>query len=332
MTQSTQTTAISAVRKSRVGAPVRMGTRISAYFKTRMPNHFSAGIQKGTKQPRNAGGLTGADANRNSGKSDRGIDLSAGQADERTAAAENRARRLQALAVELIEAEERERQRIAHLLHEDLQQIIAAARFQLQWACEKLHPEPVLENVLKLLEETIGKSRRLSYALSPPVLRCLGLIAGLKWLVREMQENCAMQIHLTVNVTGQFENTPLSMFLFRATQELLFNTFKHAGVSSACVNLSNSTQGLVLTVSDKGRGFDPAIIDSPAEKVGLGLMSIRERAVYSGCDFRIESAPGQGSRFILTVPSGLTNGKYEPQLAAHAKDSPHRRAGATRSA
>jgi signal transduction histidine kinase len=322
----TQYPQLSTVRKSRISAPIPMGTRRNAHLKTGAPYRTVSGIIKGTKQARHAAGITGADQERDN--RDPVDAVSANQVDERTAAAEKRAGRLQALAVELIEAEERERQRIAHLLHEDLQQIIAAARFQLQWACEKLHPEPMLENVLKLLEETIGKSRRLSHALSPPVLHCLGLVAGLKWLAREMQENYAMQIQLTVNATGQLSDIPLSVFLFRATQELLFNTFKHAGVRSARVNLSNSPNGLVLTVSDHGRGFDPAIIDSSTDKIGLGLMSIRERAVYSGCDFRIESAPGQGSRCILTVPPGLANGQDEAPRAEHAQDTPYCQTGA----
>lgn len=95
----TQFTQLSAVRKSRISTPITMGTRLNAYLKTRIPNHSAFGIKKGTQQPRKAGVITDADQDR--GNCDPANDVSAKQAGERTAAAEKRARRLQALAVEL---------------------------------------------------------------------------------------------------------------------------------------------------------------------------------------------------------------------------------------
>ena len=81
---------------------------------------------------------------------------------ERTELAEVRAKQLQALAMELIEAEEHERRRLADLLHDDLQQSLAAARMQLQGACECLPPDPMLANVDQILGESLQRARRLS--------------------------------------------------------------------------------------------------------------------------------------------------------------------------
>ena len=221
---------------------------------------------------------------------------------ERTELAESRARQLQALAAELTEAEERERKRVAELLHDDLQQILAAARLQLQAACEGLPPEPMLANVERLLEESIGKSRRLSHELSPAVLHHSSLVAAIEWLSGQMKKQFGLEVQLESDGAQQFENVPMKVFLFRAVQELLFNVVKHAGVKSACVILSGSGNALAITVSDQGRGFNPDILDACTETTGFGLLSLRERARYIGGDLMIESAPGRGSRFTLTVP------------------------------
>ena len=223
------------------------------------------------------------------------------QVAERTALAEARTRQLQALAVDLIEAEEKERQQFAMLLHDDLQQMLAAAKMQLQ-AIHGDDADPILIRVEEILAESIAKSRRLSHELSPAVLHQAGLLAALQWLARQMKDQFELHVELVSHVEQQLECAPLNSFLFRAVQELLFNIVKHAGVRNARVTLSSNANELTVTVSDQGRGFDPATIDSCREKTGFGLLSIRERTSYIGGRLTIESVPNRGSRFTLTVP------------------------------
>jgi len=234
---------------------------------------------------------------------------------ERSRLAEARARQLQALAVELIEAEERERRQLSQLLHDDLQQLLAAARMQLQAAAESLPADPLLENVERLLSESIHKTRRLSHDLSPPVLHHSGLVAILQMLAEKMEEQFGLQIMLQTTGEQRVENASLKVFLFRAVQELLFNVVKHAGVKSARLGLAGTDTGIEITLSDQGRGFDPEMIAATVPSAGIGLVSLRERAKAVGGDLVIESAPGQGSRFILTVPVRL-NEAEKPQAPA----------------
>jgi signal transduction histidine kinase len=221
---------------------------------------------------------------------------------ERTDLAETRARQLQSLAVELIEAEERERRRFAQLLHEDLQQIIAAARFQLQTFRQEMPAEPTLLRIEKLLEESIRKSRRITHELSPAMLEHSSLYSVLKWLTRHMDEQFGLQVALKLGAEQPPENHPLKVFTFRVMQELLHNVHIHSGVKIAEVELSQQNDMLVLTVSDQGRGFNPESLDSAVAKDGFGLLSLRERVDYIGGNMLIESAPGQGSKFILSIP------------------------------
>jgi PAS domain S-box-containing protein len=244
---------------------------------------------------------------------------------ERTKLAEARASQLQTLAVELIEAEERERRRMAELLHDDLQQILACARMQLQAACEVLPPEPLLAHVERMLADSIAKSRHLSHELSPVVLYQAGLVVALQWLARQMQEQFELRVELESQTAQPVASEPLMLFIFRAVQELLFNVVKHAGVKSARVAIRDTDGGLSVAVSDQGRGFNPDILETFTVPTGLGLLSLKERASYIGGRLAIDSAPGRGSRFTLTVPFSLdrADGAQRPAPAAAAQaDTP----------
>ena len=224
------------------------------------------------------------------------------QVAERTELAETRAKQLQNLSVELIETEERERRRVAELLHDDLQQLLATARLQLQAARPDLQDDPELAAVENILVECIRKSRRLSHELSPPVLHHTGLIAAIRWLARQMEAQFGLAVDLETQAEDHFEASDLKVFLFRAAQELLFNVVKHAGVKSARLRLAEVGCNLVLTVVDNGQGFDPCMLDTSSQTTGFGLLSLKARASHIGGTFDIQSIPGKGCRFALTVP------------------------------
>jgi signal transduction histidine kinase len=222
------------------------------------------------------------------------------QVAERTALAEARAKQLQSLAIELMEAEENERRQLAELLHEDLQQILAGAKLQLQACCKRPNKEK-LTNVVQMLDESIRKSRLLSFELSNPVLQ-LGLVPALKWLAQKMKEQFGLKIRLKITAEQHFENESLRTCMFRAVRELLFNIVKHAGVKDARMILSGSDDAVVITVIDKGCGFEKDLLQNLQCKAGFGLLTIKERASYFGGSLSIDSAPGKGSRLTLTLP------------------------------
>jgi len=225
---------------------------------------------------------------------------------ERTELAETRARQLHQLAVELIQAEERERGRISDLLHEDLQQILASARLQLESVLALIPPEAGMDHIIGLLEAAIAKSRSLSQELSPAILNHSDLVTAVQWLTRHMAEQFGLSTDLDIHNRQTIEHMPVSVFIFRAIQELLFNVVKHAGVQSARVALSIQGSSIAVRVSDEGRGFATALLGH--SKGGLGLLSLRERASYIGGRLDIDSAPGHGTRLTLIVPLNLPDG------------------------
>ncbi len=230
---------------------------------------------------------------------------------ERTRLAEQRSRQLLALTVQLAEAEERERDRLAGLLHDDLQQVLAGASILLQslpptlahYPKEREPCERLLRRIGELLRESLSKARHLSYELSPPVLHQGGLVPALEWLAKSMREQHGLELVIRSKGWQQKEGKAWRSLLFRSLQELLFNVVKHAGTRSATIELG-STGGLAeVTVCDRGQGFDPAILRDAGEAgAGFGLLTIQERIQAMGGSFELESSPGSGTRIRLILP------------------------------
>jgi len=146
----------------------------------------------------------------------------------------------------------------------------------------------------------------LTAELSPPILHEGGLPAGLQWLARWMADKYGLMVDLSVEDDLPPAAEDVKILLFESVRELLFNAVKHAHVHAVTVNLRRiGDQEVRLTVSDEGPGFDPAAL-KPAGTggVGFGLFSIGERLDMLGGGLEIDSAPGRGSRFILTAPLG----------------------------
>jgi PAS domain S-box-containing protein len=223
---------------------------------------------------------------------------------DRTKVAEDRAAQLQSLAIELLEAEDRERRRISELLHEDLQQILAAARMQLQMKRLPEASDLMLENVERLLEHSVEKLRKLSHELSPTVLQHTDIVSALEWLAAYMAEHSGLFVELQGNPKVNADMSA-KIFVFRAVRELLYNVAKHSNVKQARINISSTKNNFRVIVCDSGKGFNSAILDDVVAKKGLGLLSLRERANHMGGRLDIESSPDHGSCISLTIPTSL---------------------------
>lgn len=226
---------------------------------------------------------------------------------ERTALAEHRASQLRRLAAEVTQAEERERHRIARILHDQLQQILVAARLKTSLLRRRAPDAGLLstvEQLDRLLIEAIRESQSLTVSLSPPVLYDRGLIGGLEWLARQTQKDHELTVHLTTDAGAEPAELDTRILLFQATRELLLNVVKHAQASCAWVELSQSDNGrLHLVVADDGVGFNTADPPTSGSTSGFGLFSIRERLELIGGRLEVESAPGSGTRVTIEVPA-----------------------------
>jgi PAS domain S-box-containing protein len=213
---------------------------------------------------------------------------------------------LQSLASELTLTEERERRRLATVLHDHVAQLLMMAKVKF----EKMQESTIyrdlaksMEEIRKLIEESIRCTRSLVFELSPPILYDLGFEPAMEWLAEHMEK----QYGLVVQVEDDDQPKPLDnearVLLFRAVRELLFNVIKHAKVNYARVVLHGDGEHIRVIVKDNGVGFAPDRLGASSDKLeNYGIFSIRERLNYFGGDIEIESTPGQGAKVIMTMP------------------------------
>ena len=215
---------------------------------------------------------------------------------------EHRAHQLQKLTLELAQAEDRERRRLAEILHDDLQQVLAAAKFHLGLLNNRVkndaEAKELGDHLTGMLREAIEKSRSLSHELSPAVLYQSDLGETFEWLARQVQAKHGLTVHTEVHGRIDSPSEPIKAFLFRAAQEILFNAAKHAQVKDVRLRLQRRRGQLWLTVADRGRGFDPQTLSQTS---GFGLFSIRERVELLGGRMKIRSARGRGAVFLIVV-------------------------------
>ncbi len=245
---------------------------------------------------------------------------------ERTLVAEQRATQLRALASELALTEQRERRRLAQILHDHLQQILVAAKLKVGLLKKRVEIEEQrarLQRVDELIDQSIGVSRSLTVELSPPVLFDAGFAAALEWLARHMQEKHGFQVRVDAEADVEPDTEDLRIFLFDAVRELLFNVVKHGGTSEAVVRVTVAAESdLQIVVEDKGVGMVTKDDESSMQESGFGLFSIRERLELLGGRMEIGSSVNQGARIILTVPGGLAEKRIRQAVATSPDNQP----------
>jgi len=211
--------------------------------------------------------------------------------------------RLRALAGELTLAEQRERQRLAQILHDHIQQLLVGAKFRLHaLRVGNETAENQIKEIGELINECIQSTRTLTAELSPPVLHVGGFSESLEWLADWMEDKHGLKVDLELQEEAMVE-PKLKVLLFESVRELLFNVVKHAKVKSATVRLRRiHGDQLEIVVADKGVGLDRRKLSSEPSHSAYGLFSIRQRIKLLGGQMAINSQAGKGTRLTLTVP------------------------------
>jgi two-component system, NarL family, sensor histidine kinase UhpB len=223
-------------------------------------------------------------------------------------------RQIRQLSAELLEAQERERKRIAMELHDELGQALNVMKLQIRGIEKGLTPEQTgaredCEKLLAYLDEEIDEVRRLSLALSPAVLEELGLVSALRWLIGSFKRGHGLEVVSEVAEIDALFPEPHRVTIYRVVQEALANIDRHARASSATVSIRLRDREVDFVVADDGRGFDPdeARGREPAEK-GVGLTTMGQRVRMMGGVFQLSSRPGQGTRIRFSLPLGGVGG------------------------
>jgi signal transduction histidine kinase len=221
---------------------------------------------------------------------------------ERTAEVQTLNERLRLLAADLSTTEQRERRRLAQVLHEHLQQLLIAVKFGLEEIAARSDAEPV-GRMRDALDEAIKASRGITADLYPPVLYDLGLAAALEWLSRRTRQQYGLAVEVRVDADADPTDQDLQAFLFSAVQELLLNTVKHAQTDRAEVVMQREGDALVITVEDEGIGCTADAVEHRQQSgMGFGLFNIRERLRVMGGHLTVAPLPERGCRVRLSCP------------------------------
>ncbi|MFI5330263.1 MAG: PAS domain S-box protein [Desulfobaccales bacterium] len=216
---------------------------------------------------------------------------------------------LRYLAAQLIDAQERERERISRELHDELGQALLVLKLQAGAIQEKIDKNPTVagaecREMSANLDRLVENVRRLSRDLSPAVLQDLGLTGALRHLVNEFakRQNLQAKLDLPLDLDGLFPQEA-QINIYRIFQESLTNIGKYAQASSLTMAVNQNNGWISFRLADDGQGFDVEKVQArESTRRGLGLAAMEERGRMLGGKVDIKSQPGEGTEIILSVP------------------------------
>ena len=214
------------------------------------------------------------------------------------------------LAIRVIKAQEEERSRVAREIHDGPAQILSNVVLKAE-ICEKLIDADInrakeeLKNLKKIVRESLMDVRRIIYALRPMSLEDIGLIPTLQKYIDKFSSDTGITISFHKRGEDREVNDDnLTLTIFRVVQEALNNIRKHSGAKNASVTIEFTPMNIVLTISDKGKGFDTETIkvDKHDNMGGFGLFSIKERIELLDGTMEIKSCSGKGTTIRVVLP------------------------------
>lgn len=212
--------------------------------------------------------------------------------------------RLRALSIHLQSVREEEKAHLARELHDELGSTLLALKIDASWIKRHL---PDQANTLKekaagmnsLIDTAITTTRRISSGLRPPMLDDLGLLATLDWQINEYQSRMGITCETTLSGDSEYLDSQQSITLFRIFQEALTNIARHANASKVQVHVDVGRERAVMTISDNGRGLDPAAARRPDAH---GVHGMYERVRALGGTIELHGAAGTGTRLAVEIP------------------------------
>ena len=221
---------------------------------------------------------------------------------------------LRNLSARLESVREEERIRLARQVHDDLGQILTAVKIHLTVLTDaavgrdhkgKSAMLKKLESLISVIDNAIDLVKNISYELRPLALEELGLKEAIEWEASQFAQRTGIRCRVQTNGDIALEREQ-STAVFRIFQEALTNVIRHASAKNVAVQLRTAGETMSLEVADDGKGItDHQLADSKA----LGILGMKERAMFLGGSLRISRDNGKGTVVGLTVPLKRANGQ-----------------------
>jgi PAS domain S-box-containing protein len=214
-------------------------------------------------------------------------------------------RQLREVGRRLVSMQESERRALAAELHDRVGQSLSALGIKLSVIESMLAPQQreaaaVAHDCQAILEETGVAIRSVISELRPAALQDYGLFAALQGLVEPWRRRFGFDVVVQGAAIVHRPHADVEAGLFRIAQEAIANAAKHAAASRVRLVVRQRPAGMVLCIADNGRGFDPGLLQQRGKLSRWGLLMMRERADSVGARLRIRSAPGRGTRILVS--------------------------------
>ena len=199
----------------------------------------------------------------------------------------------------MIAGQEKERQRIANDLHDDLGGLMTTVKWHFNSLQEKQSPE-LFEKTNQLLDEAYQKIRSIAHAKNSGVIAKQGLLKAVQNMANTISASNRINIDVIDHgLENRLENS-LELTIFRIIQELITNVIKHAQASEVNIHMTNHDESLNIMVEDNGIGFNPSQITKTRK--GMGISSIDKRVEHLNGTMTIESEKNKGTTIIIDIP------------------------------
>jgi signal transduction histidine kinase len=204
----------------------------------------------------------------------------------------------------IIDAEERERSRIARDLHDGIGQQLSAAKLNLAALKSYINPKEtkeiaLFENATGLIDEAVNEVRSVSHNMMTNSLIKHGLISDVRDFINKLNQSAGLKINIeTYGIEERLEST-VEMILFRVLQEIVNNILKHAHATEVSIQFVKHEKELSLIIEDNGVGFDTKNLENFE---GIGLKNIQSRINYINGKVFFDSYLTKGTTVNIEVP------------------------------
>jgi signal transduction histidine kinase len=205
----------------------------------------------------------------------------------------------------VVKGEEQERTRLAKDLHDGLGGMLSGIKYSFTTMKGNLVMTPenhqAFERSMDMLDSSIREMRRVAHNMMPEALVRFGLDTALNDFCNDINQSGALKINYqSIGMEGVTIDQTIAITLYRIVQELINNTMKHAGATSAIVQITKSNGQLSVTVEDDGKGFDTAILKT---NKGIGWINIQNRVEFLKGKLDIRSKAGEGTSIQIELYS-----------------------------
>jgi signal transduction histidine kinase len=205
----------------------------------------------------------------------------------------------------IIEAEEKERTRIARELHDGIGQQLSAAKLNISGLQASLNTnnneeKVMIQNAIDLIDESVKEVRVVSHSMMPNALIKSGLVSAVREFINKISSSGSLRINLEiVGLTDRLEQT-VETVLFRVLQELVNNIIKHAQATEVSIQLIRHETELTILIEDNGVGFN---VDKVLDKEGgIGLKNIQSRVAFLNGQVFFDSHVDKGTTVTIEIP------------------------------